>query len=114
LYARNAKAVTLQNVRFQVASQEMRPAVVFDRVEDVAINGLSVQGDTQAESVLRFTACKQALLTATRLLTPAATFLQLEGTANQDITIDGGDISKAAKPLALKDGATEKAVKLRV
>lgn len=114
LYARNAKAVTLQNVRFQVASQDVRPAVVFDRVEDVAINGLSVQGDAQAESVLRFTGCKQALLTATRLLTPAATFLQLEGTANQDITIDGGDISKAAKPLALKDGATEKAVKLRV
>jgi polygalacturonase len=113
LYARNAKAVTLQNVRFQTSAPDLRPAVVFDRVEDVAINGLSVQGNPQAESVLRFTACKHALLTATRVLTPSPAFLQLEGTANEAIIVDGGDLSRAAKPLALKDGATESAVKLR-
>jgi hypothetical protein len=30
------------------------------------------------------------------VLTPAAVFLQLEGTAHEGITIDGGDLSKAA------------------
>jgi polygalacturonase len=113
LYARNARAVTLQNVRFQVSQPDLRPALILDHVEDIAINGLSVQGNPQAESVLRFTACKQALLTATRVLTPSPTFLQLEGTANQAIVIDGGDLTNAARPLAFKDGATEKAVKVR-
>jgi len=40
-------------------------------------------------------------------------FLQLEGVANQDTVIDGGDVSKAAKPLAFKNGARKKAVKWR-
>jgi polygalacturonase len=112
-YARNARGLTLQNVRFQVSSPDLRPALILDHVEDVAINGLSVQGNHQAESVVRFIDSKQTLLTATRLLTPAAVFLQLEGAANAGIAIDGGDLSKAATSLAYKNGATEKAVRLR-
>jgi polygalacturonase len=113
LYARGARGVTLQNVRFQTSTPDLRPAIIFDRVEDAAINGLSVQGNPQAESVLRFIASKHALLTATRLLTPAMTFLQLEGPANQNIIVEGGDVSRASKPLAFKDGATEQSVKLK-
>ena len=113
LYARRARGVTLQNVRFQVASADLRPAVILDHVEDVAINGFSVEGNTKAESVLRFINSKDVYLTATRLLTPAATFLQLEGAANARITLDGGDISKAASPTAFKNGASARAVKVR-
>jgi polygalacturonase len=112
-YARKARGITLQNVRFQLSSPDLRPAVIFDHVEDAAINGLSVEGNQQAESVMRFIDTKQTLLTAARLLTPAAVFLQLEGAANEGIAIDGGDLSRAASPLAFKNGATEKAVKLR-
>jgi len=52
-------------------------------------------------------------LTAPRLLTAAATFLQVEGAANEHIVLDGGDFSKAQKPLALKDHASESAVRVR-
>ncbi len=113
LYARNARGITLQNVRFQVATPDLRPAMILDHVEDVAINGFSVEGNTEAESVLRFIDSKQALLTATRVLTPSPTFLQLEGAANEGIIVEGGDLSKAAAPVAYKNGATEKAVTLR-
>jgi polygalacturonase len=112
-YARNSHGLTLQNVRLQVSTPEMRPAVIFDHVEDVAVNGLSVQANPAAESVLRCINSKQILLTASRLLSPAAVFLQLEGTGNADIKIDGGDLTKAVKVLAYKSGATEKAVRLR-
>jgi len=113
LYARNARGITLQNVRFQVSTPDLRPALIFDHVQDAAINGLSVEGDVSAESVLRFIDTKDVLLTAPRLLTPAATFLQVEGAANERITLDGGDISKAHTPLVLKDKATASAVKIR-
>jgi hypothetical protein len=103
----------LQNIRFQVSSPDLRPALVFDHVEDAAINGLSVEGNQQAESVVRFINSKQSLLTAARLLTPAAVFLQLEGAENEGIAIDGGDLSKAATSVTYKEGATEQAVKLR-
>jgi hypothetical protein len=113
LYARRARGVTLQNVRFQVASSELRPALIFDHVEDASINGFSVEGNPKAESVLRMIDSKDVFLTAARVLTPSSAFLQLEGAGNQRITIDGGDLSKAAAPLALRNGATARAVKVR-
>jgi hypothetical protein len=114
LYARNSRALTLQNVRFQLSQPDLRPAVIFDHVEDAAINGLSVDGNPQAESALRFIDTKQALLTAARVLTPASAFLQIEGTGNEAIVVDGGYLAKAATPLKLKNGAAKGAVKLRV
>ncbi len=114
LYARNVRGLTLHNVRFEVAEPDLRPAIVFDNVHDVAINGLSAQGNSAGESVLRFTGAQDVLLTASRVLTPAAAFLQLEGEKNSGITVDGGDLARASQPVALKNGATEKAVKLRV
>ena len=112
LYARNSRALTLQNVRFQVSQPDLRPAVIFDHIEDAAINGLNVQANSGSEC-LRFIDTKEVLLTATRLLTPAATFLRLEGVGNRAIVIDGGDITKAAAPLKFEMGASAAAVSLK-
>lgn len=111
-YARNAHGLTLNNVRFQVSTPDLRPAIILDHVEDVAMNGLSVQGNSEAESVLRFIDSRQALLTATRILTSSSVFLQVEGDGNEGIIIDGGDLTKAATPLAFKHGAKESDVKM--
>jgi hypothetical protein len=113
LYARQVRGLTLNNVRFEIAASDLRPAIVFDHVTDAAVNGLSVQGDNAAESVLRFIDSQDVLLSATRLMKPAAIFLQVEGANNGNIIVDGGDLSKAAAPLAFKNGADEKTVKFR-
>ena len=113
LFVRNVQGLTLSNVRFQVAGTEARPAVVFDHVTDAAVNGFSVQGTKESESTLRFIDSREILLTATRLLAPAATFLQVEGRDSGAITVEGGDLSKASAPLAFKAGALQNAVKLR-
>src|SRR6266850_2462226 len=113
IYARNVRGLTLNNVRLEVTKPDLRPAVIFDHVVDAAVNGLSAQGTLGAESLLRFNDTREVLLTASRVLTPAAVFLKLEGVANDGITIDGGVLSKASKPLAFSRGATERAVKLR-
>ena len=114
LYARNVRGLTLNNVRFEVAGAEARPAVVFDHVNDAAVNGLNVQGTKEAESVLRFIETRDVLLSAARLLAPAPVFLQVEGPGSGGITVDGGDVSKAAEPLAFKSGASPKAARVRV
>jgi hypothetical protein len=113
LFARNVRGLTLGNVRFEVASPELRPALAFDHVEDATINGLSAQGDKNAASLLRFTDSRDVLLSASRVLGPVPVFLRVEGTASQGITVDGGDLSKAAKPVALEAGAPTSSVKLR-
>lgn len=113
LFARNVRGLTLQNVRFELAAADLRPALVFDHVNDAAVNGLSVQGDPGSESALRFIGTRDVLLSAARLLKPAPVFLQVEGAGNEGITLDGGDVSKAATPVAFKNGAAENSVKVR-
>lgn len=113
LFVRNVSALTLSNIRFAVAGTEARPAVVFDHVNDAAMNGFSVQGTREAESVLRFIESRDVLMSASRLLTPASVFLQVEGAGSDAITIDGGDFSKAAMPVAFRTGARKQGTKLR-
>lgn len=113
MFARNVRGLTLSNVRFELKSDDQRPAMAFENVSDAAINGLAAHGSEKAEALLRFSNVREVLVSAARVLSPAAAFVKLVGPTNQGITIEGGDISKAARPLVLVDNATAKAVKLR-
>ena len=113
LYARNVKGLTLQHIRFEKASDDARPAIVFDHVEDASVNGLSAQGQKEAESLARFIDTKDVLLTAVRVLSEAAVFLQVEGAGSSNIKIDGGDLSKSNTALAFQAGAVKQSVRLR-
>jgi hypothetical protein len=113
LYARGVRGLTLQNIRFQLGSPDLRPAVILDKVQDVSLQGLSVDANASAESALRFINAQDVLVTAPRLLTSTPAFLQIEGPNNQRIKIDGGDISKAAKVLSIGKDAHSAAVRVR-
>jgi polygalacturonase len=114
LYARNVRGLSANNVRLECVQADARPAVVFDNVQDATVLGLTVGGSPDVESALRIVNSRDVLLTSPRLISPAPVFLQVEGEGNERITVDGGDISKAGKPLATARGASEKAVRLRI
>lgn len=109
MYARNVKGLTLQNVRFEYEEVDLRPAVIFDNVHEASITGLSAQGNQQTE-LLRIINSKDVLFTATKLLTAAKFFLQVEGKATENIIINGGDLKKAGKTLAFENGANKNSV----
>ncbi|HTB15612.1 MAG TPA: glycosyl hydrolase family 28 protein [Bryobacteraceae bacterium] len=109
LYARNVRGLTLNNMRFEVEQPDFRPAVVFDHVADAALNGLSAHGNEHAASILRLVEASDVLVSAPRVLTPAAAFMEVEGKSER-IAIDGGDISKAAVSVT---GPSKNAVKLK-
>jgi hypothetical protein len=113
LFARNVRGLTLNNVRFELAAPDQRPAVIFDHVSDATVNALAVRGDPKAESVLRFIDSTDVLVSAARVLAPTAPFLQVEGTGSERIVLDGGELSRAEAPVVLKAGATDKAVRMR-
>jgi polygalacturonase len=112
-YARGIRGLTLDNIRFQTATDDLRPAVIFDHVIDAAVSNISVMANASAESALRFIDCRQLLLTAPRLLDSTLAFLSLEGKENDRIVIDGGDISSAKTAVVYKDGASESALRIR-
>ena len=113
LYARGVRGLTLDNVRLEAAAPDLRPAAVFERVSDATVNGLCAQGTPRAESLLRFAETRDVLLTACRVLTPAALFLLLEGAGSRGIVVDGGDLSNAAETVGYARGATEAAARVR-
>ena len=113
LYARNVRGLTLDNIRFEVTNPDLRPALVFENVEDAGVKGLSAHGNPNAEALLRFTNARDVLLSACRVLTPAAVFLHTEGAASRGITIDGGDVAKAANVVSFGSDASKDAVKVR-
>jgi hypothetical protein len=113
IYARNVRGLSLNNIRFEVSSPDLRPALVFENVSDAMIQALAAQADTKAEAVCRITGGRDILLSGSRVLTAAAAFVKVIGPDNERITIDGGDISKATKPVVFTGGASPKAVKVR-
>lgn len=113
IYARNVRGLTLHNIRLTMATPDVRPALVLDNVEDATVNGLSAQGQKNAESLLRFINTRDVLISALRVLTPVANVLQVEGKESRNIKIDGGDLSKADKPSVFAAGADVQAVRLR-
>jgi polygalacturonase len=112
LYARNVRGLTMNNVRFEVEQPDLRPAVVFDHVADASINGLNAQGNPSAKSLLRFIETRDVLLSASRVLTPAAVFLKVEGAGSGGILVDGGDLTRAASAMSFEAGAPKDAGKL--
>jgi hypothetical protein len=112
LYARNVKGLTLHNVRFTYEQHDARPAIIFDHVEDASLNGLSVMGSSGNE-LLRFINSKDVLLTATRVLTPSATFLRVEGSSSEGILVDAADLRKAVKQVVFENGANKESAKFQ-
>ncbi|HEY2760981.1 MAG TPA: glycosyl hydrolase family 28 protein [Pirellulales bacterium] len=113
LWARNVRGLSLSNVRFQLAAPDLRPAVIFDKVQDATLMNLSADGDAQAESLLRLMNSADTLITAPRVLSSTPVFLRVEGADNRNIIVDGGDLTKADKSLVTVDGAKADAVKIR-
>ncbi|MEA2735465.1 MAG: hypothetical protein QOE14_1916 [Humisphaera sp.] len=113
VYARNVRGLTLHNARLETTEPDLRPAVVFDHVDDASVNGVAAQGNPQASGVFRMIDSRHALLSASRVLTSAAAFVRVEGAASSAITIDGGDLSRAASAVSLGEGVDDKAVRVR-
>ncbi|MFL5617281.1 MAG: glycoside hydrolase family 28 protein [Gemmatimonadaceae bacterium] len=113
MYARNVRGLSLHNVRFRIESPDLRPAIIMDHVVDATLNGVSAQGNPQAEAVMRLIESRDVLVTAPRVLTPAAAFLHVEGATTEGIRVDGGDIGRAAKPATFAAGAKTGAVVVR-
>ena len=113
LYARNVRGLSMNGVRFGTEKPDLRPAVVLDHVEDASLAGLSVQGNPEAKAVVRLVESRDVLITGPRVLTPATAFLAVEGPGSRGITVDGGDLSRAAKAVVPSGGAAADAVKVR-
>lgn len=113
LFARNVRGLTLNGVRFGTQQPDLRPAVVLDHVSDASLNAVSAPGNDRASSLFRFVAVQDATVISPRLLAPTPIFLRVEGAESRGIRVEGGDLSKAATPVAFGAGALSTAATVR-
>lgn len=112
-YARNARAITLNNVRLETAMQDLRPAIILDHMDDVTLSSIAVDGCVDAESTVRMIDSTRVLMTAPRLLSATKNFLAVEGEKCARIVVEGGDLDDAQEKLAATKGADHSSVTFR-
>jgi hypothetical protein len=106
LYARHARGLTLDNVRLDLASPDLRPAIVCDDAEDVQVAGLRAAGNPKSDCLIRLRNTRDALIRGCSVLNDVALFLVLDGAATQKILLDGNDLRRAARTASAINGAS--------
>lgn len=107
LYARHAKGLTLNNVRFELRHKDMRPAVVCDDVEDLDISGLKAAISKEAGSVIRLRATREGFIHGCRPLNEIPLFIRVEGDKCRDISLAANDLRKAKEAIVEKGDSSE-------
>lgn len=107
LYARHAKGLVLNNVRFELASRDLRPAVVCDDVQDLELSGFKAEADASVECLIRLGGVQGAFIHGSRPLSPIGTFVRAEGAGCERIVLSGNELGRAKQAVERADGAHE-------
>ncbi|MGA2865494.1 MAG: glycosyl hydrolase family 28 protein [Verrucomicrobiota bacterium] len=105
LYARHARNITLDNVRFELAKKDFRPAIVCDDVQDLEMSSFKAQAEASVESLIRLRAVQGAFIHDSRPLDEIGTFVRVEGASSKDIVLAGNNLAHAKQAVERVEGA---------
>ena len=112
-YVRHAKGIVFNNVRFKLAGQDFRPAIVTDDVENLELVNVSAEVDKETEAVVRMVDSKNILISNCRSLSKTTAFLKLEGKKSGDVLMLSNDFRNVNKPYFLDKNVSSKEVKIK-
>jgi hypothetical protein len=110
LYAHHAGGITLNNVRFHLEAEDLRPAIVCDDVQNLDLRSIDADGHPKAESLIRLQDTQAALITGARVLNPIGTFLRVEGQGSERLHLKGNDLDLAGQAASVSEGVPPDAV----
>ncbi len=99
LYMHHTRGITLRNVRFELESDDLRPAIVGDDVVDFELCGFKSSLTRRAESMIRLQNTRNAFIHGCRSLNDCDTFLRLEGSESGSIVLTGNDFRTVQTPV---------------
>lgn len=105
LYCRHVEGIRLENIDFVLEGPDARPALVFDDVRGLDIDGFSERRPDRAVSpVIEFRGVSDALARGCRPARGAPSFLRLVGN-NSRVSLVGNDLSGVRKAVDTAPGA---------
>jgi hypothetical protein len=97
LYARHARGLYLRNVKFDVASRDLRPAIVCDDVDDLELTNLRAMADPEAESLIRLRSIGTARVRDRVPSGKMRKFVRVEDSPKADVKMAGNEVSEEEK-----------------
>jgi len=112
-FCRHARKLTFENIKLSTAEPDLRPAMVFDDVEDLVLKHLDAACSPGAAPMLRLVQVGNARMRGCSPTSPVDTLLQLQGDKTRDIVLEGCDLRhvktvSALDPDVPKDALSEK------
>jgi polygalacturonase len=84
LYCRNAEEVFLSNVNMHSAKNELRPAITFDRVDNLELNSVKAEVKNQSTPMVHLRNTENVVASNCRTLGTNNTLFELEGSTCKD------------------------------
>ena len=81
------KGLKLNNVRFHVKTNDVRPAVIVEDGKDIELYNCSIPQTSGGESIIRLVNVDGAAIKNTETKATAATFVKVEGNASKSIRL---------------------------
>lgn len=110
LYAHHVRGLSLQDIRFELATTDLRPAIVCDDAEDLEISNFRAEGNVKAECLIRLQNSRGVFIHGSRPLSQVTTFVRVEGAQSRGVALTGNDLRLTAKPTEIGESAPESAV----
>lgn len=104
-FIRHVKNIRLENIRLNFLSDDHRPAILCDNVEEIEIKGLKVSGTEDTPELVRLVNIRDAVISESRPLSPAPVFLSILGKRSEMIILQNNVLRSARQRYVFRDGA---------
>jgi hypothetical protein len=101
-YGRHAEGLAFSNFHVRWDKEDLRPAMIFDDVKDLTIDGFRTDTVTGASPVLWLNNVADALIRGARTAVAKA-FLRVSGGESKGITVMGNDLTRVENGVEIKD-----------
>lgn len=112
LFCRHAETLVLDNVQFHLEKPDARPAVIFDRVEDLSLRAFSAAPPQSEEPVIAMRQVRRCFMQGLRAEPRTRTFCRLTGDQTAGIVAIGNEFSQAVEPFQLEAGVERAALRM--
>jgi hypothetical protein len=108
-YLRHVKGLTFENVALESMTEDMRPAILAEDVEDLELANVRAGGPREG-ALVRLRDARDSYVHGCRALSDVASFVLVEGSASRDILLQANDLRRAREACRFGDGASEEAL----
>jgi len=112
-YCRHVTGLRMRGIDVRRAAAEMRPALVFDDVKRLDVDGLRVTATASAQPVVRMVDTSEAFLRGCQAPAESKVFLDVAGAKSQRIVLSASELSGAEKAVQLGAGLDPDTVRMR-